>query len=92
MVSNFNQHIVQSTPWATHGQVPSARSQKNVMLAANGGHMGLKRGSQIVVFGIRFCEFLFIFSDSILEVIYDSFSRIVMILESLLVTMLHAFV
>ena len=45
------------------------------MLAANGGHMGPKRGPQNAVFGIRFCQFLGIFSHSILEVIYDSFFK-----------------
>jgi hypothetical protein len=63
------------TPWATHGQVPSARSQKDVALAANGGHMGTKRGPKIVVFGIRFCHFLGIFPHSILELVYDSFFK-----------------
>ena len=66
---------MQITPWATHVQVPSARSQKDVTLAANGGHMGPKTGSQIVVFGIRFCQFLGIFPHSILDVIYDSFFK-----------------
>ena len=37
--------------------------------------MGPKRGSKIVVFGIRFCHFLGIFPHSILEVIYDSFFK-----------------
>jgi hypothetical protein len=43
MAPEFSQNTMRITPWATHGQVPSARSQKDVMLAANGGHMGPKR-------------------------------------------------
>ena len=75
MAPDFSQNTMQITPWATHVQVPCARSQKNVTLAANGGHMDPKTGSQIVVFGIRFCQFLGIFPHSILDVIYDRFFK-----------------
>ena len=57
------------TFWVIHGQVPSARLQKDVMLAADGGHMGPKEGPQIVVCGIRCCQFLIVFPHSILDVI-----------------------
>ena len=69
---NSATNTMRITPWATHGQVPSARSQKDVTLAANGGHMDPKRDPKSVFFGIRFCQFLGIFPHSILEVIYDS--------------------
>ena len=62
---------------------PCAGSERQVAkrrrVGSKWGHMGPKTGSQIVVFGIRFCQFLAIFSHSILEVIYNIFSRIVMI-------------
>jgi hypothetical protein len=63
------------TPWATHGQVPSARSQKDGTLAANWGHMGPNRGPKIIVFGIGFRHFLGIFPHSFLVVIYASFFK-----------------
>ena len=61
MARELSHQIMQIIPWATHVQVPSARSQKVFMLAATGGHMGPKRGPRIVVFGIGFCQFLSIF-------------------------------
>ena len=59
-------------PWATHGQAPSARSQHDVTLAATWGHMGSKRGSKIVVFGISFLIFWVFFRNLFLEVMYIS--------------------
>ena len=69
MAPEFNKNTKLITPWPTHGQVPSARSQKDVMLAANRKHiMGPKRGPQAFVLGIRFWQFLDICSNSFSEV------------------------
>ena len=65
--------------WVTYGQIPSAMSQTDVMLSANGGHMGPKRDSQVDVFGIRFFQVLDMFRIQFSEIIYNSFSWMVMI-------------
>ena len=70
--TQFQQKYMQIIPRATHGQSPKGRSQKDFVLAANGRYMGPKRGSRIVVLGIRFCQFMGMFSHSILEVNYYS--------------------
>ena len=70
MLTEFTKNAMQITPRATHGQVPSARSQKDIMLAANWGHMRPNRGPQIIVFNIRF-----LFSHSVCQVIHDSFFK-----------------
>jgi hypothetical protein len=55
-------------PWAgSEHQVAKKRR-----VGSKWGHMGPKRGSKIIVFGIRFRDFLGIFPHSILQVIYDS--------------------
>ena len=72
MAPEFNQNTMQIQFWATHGQVPSARSQKDVMLAANWQYMGPKRDYQIIIFGIRFYQFLGTFSHTIFKVVFDS--------------------
>ena len=78
MATEISQNTMHITPWATHWQVKSVRSQKDVMLAASWGHMGPKRESQIDMLGIRFCQILLLllllllfFLHSISEAVYD---------------------
>ena len=73
MAPEISLNTMQITPWATHGQVASARSQTYMTLAANvcvcvcvckggGGHMGLKTQPQIDVLGTRSASELLHFS------------------------------
>ena len=64
--------ILQITPWAAHVQVPSARSQNDAILAANGGHMGPNWGfpSTCVLYQVMSIPEYFL--HSILNVIYES--------------------
>ena len=63
-IISFENENMQITSWATHDEVPSARSQQVVMLAANGRHLGPKPGLRIIVLSCLFCNFLGMFEFS----------------------------
>ena len=67
MAPKSSPNIIQITAWDIHGQVRSARLQKDVSLVADGEAHGFPKGPLIIVFGIRFCHFLEFFAHSTLH-------------------------